>query len=198
MKLLFIDACQRGEKISRTSSLARAFLEAFREASPSSSVSAVALRDMDLRPFKGSDVERREALIDDGKLNHPMFELANQFAAANRILVAAPYWDYMFPAALKTYIEHIMVRNINFYYNEKGPVGLCRADRLAYLTTAGSPMACNDWGSAYLRAICSMVGIERFDAISAEGLDVEGWDVEGEMKKAREKARALGSSFALD
>lgn len=57
---------------------------------------------------------------------------------ADVILVGAPYWEYQFPALLRCYVEHISVSGLTFAYGEDGrPHGLCKGDRLFYLTTAG-------------------------------------------------------------
>ena len=56
-----------------------------------------------------------------------MFCYARQFAAADRIVIAAPLWDLSFPAQLKVYLENIYVTGIVTKYSEAGePVGLCR------------------------------------------------------------------------
>ena len=34
-----------------------------------------------------------------------MFDLAGQFAGADTIVIAAPFWDLSFPAALKQYMQ---------------------------------------------------------------------------------------------
>ena len=67
-----------------------------------------------------------------------MFKYAKQFADSDTIVIAAPYWDLMFPALLKIYFEAITVTGITFKYSPEGqPIGLCKAKRLIYLTTAG-------------------------------------------------------------
>lgn len=67
-----------------------------------------------------------------------MFDYAHQFADADDIIIAAPYWDLGFPAQLKTYIENIYVPGIVSAYNDHGQsCGLCRARSLTYITTAG-------------------------------------------------------------
>ena len=51
-----------------------------------------------------------------------------QFAAADVIVIAAPYWDLMFPAVLKTYLENITVTGITFCYSDQGrPQSMCKA-----------------------------------------------------------------------
>ena len=46
----------------------------------------------------------REELLDRGELDGEIFRYSHQFAAADRIVIAAPYWDLSFPAQLKIYI----------------------------------------------------------------------------------------------
>ena len=55
-----------------------------------------------------------------------------------------------FPALLKQYLEQISVVGITFKYSENGvPVGLCRADRLFYVTTAGGNEVPDIFGFGY-------------------------------------------------
>ena len=135
MSLLIVDACPRGEGLSRTLKLLDAFLQGYQ-----GERQLLRLAGCSLIPYDGAMVERREALIQAGRTQEPMFDLARQFAQADQILVAAPYWDLSFPSALKVYIEHIFARTITFMYDDSGPVGLCRARRMGLLTTAGSPI----------------------------------------------------------
>ena len=44
---------------------------------------------------------------------------AKQFAGADTIVIAAPFWDLSFPAILKTYIENIYVTGIVSRYSKK-------------------------------------------------------------------------------
>lgn len=59
-----------------------------------------------------------------------------------------------FPAMLKQYLEQVNVVGITFIYSEDGvPVGLCRANRLFYVTTAGGYYAPDIYGFGYLKAL---------------------------------------------
>lgn len=110
-------------------------------------------------------------------------------------MVAAPYWDFMFPSMLKVYIEHIFVRELTFRYQNGRSIGLCRAGRAAFLTTAGSPIGSLDFGADYLRAALAVLGIPRLDTVRAEGLDLEGADVSDIMKTAAHEAQSLARRF---
>ena len=130
---LFINSCVRNA--SRTERIARALLDRLGEA-----YTELRLESVGLQPLTGETLERRSALIEQGNYDVPMFDMAKQFAAADCIVIAAPFWDYSFPALLKTYLENIYVTGIVSRYGPDGqPVGLCRAKKLYYVTTAGGP-----------------------------------------------------------
>lgn len=191
MSLLIIDACPRGGQ-SRTLKLLDAFLEGY-----TGSSQTVHLCQMDLTPYDGAMVDHREALANAGRTGDPLYALARQFAQADDILIAAPYWDLSFPSVLKVYIEHIFARTITFIYDETGPVGLCRARRLGFLTTSGSPIPPGlNMGGDYLKAVGSMLGIPQFHQVSAQGLDIDGADVDAILQEACGRARSLGSAFS--
>lgn len=188
--LLFINACPRGED-SRTLWLCRAFLSAL---DARSSVREVRPK---LLPLDGETLARREALIDARAWDDPMFDAARAFLEADALLIGAPYWDLSFPASLKAYIEHVFVREMTFRYRDDQPIGLCRARRALFITTAGSPIGADDWGAGYLRAVCRMLGIPRFDALRAEGLDILGADVSAILDKASDEAREIARGWFM-
>lgn len=195
MKLLYIEACPRGRGQSRTLLLADAFLAAFQAAYPQADILRHDVAHMGLLPVDGPMLTRREALIDARAWADPLFAPARAFQAADGLLVAAPYWDLMFPAMLKTYIEHVFIRELTFRYERDMPIGLCTARRALCVTTAGSPIGSQDFGTAYLRATLAMLGIARFDGIAAEGLDIAGADPRALIARASEEAARLGGCF---
>ena len=125
-------------------------------------------------------IERREVLKNSGKYDDPMFDLGKDFANADTIVIAAPYYDLSFPAMLKQYFEQINVLGLTFTYSETGiPKGLCRAKSLYYITTAGGPILSDDFGFGYVKALANtFYGIKEVYQIKAEGLDVIGADVD--------------------
>ena len=169
-KLLYIDACVNRD-ISRTERLAQALLKEMNK-NGEYEVETLCLEDEDLKLFTG------------------MFDYAKQFASADRILVAAPYWDFTFPARMKCYLEQICVTGLTFTFSSKGiPGGLCHADSLHYVTTSGGSIGDLNLGYEYVEKLCKVYyGINKTVCYTAEGLDIEGNSVEEIMKAAEEKA----------
>ena len=196
MQVLLIDACPRPQGASRSRRLGEAFLEALRAQHSDLHLEVLRLNEMQLMPLTGEMEARRSELIDRCRLDDPMFAPARSFAAAELIAVCAPYWDFAFPASLKTLIEHVCVRTLTFTYENDRPVGLCRAQDLVYLTSAGGFIGENNWGGNYLRAVTGqLLGVERFHQVSAEGLDILGADPEAILAAAMERAAALAASL---
>ena len=125
----------------------------------------------------------------EGNLDHPMFDLARQFARAKTIVIAAPFWDLSFPAMLKQYLEIINVVGITFKYSEEGvPIGLCAADRLYYVSTAGGHYVPEEYGFGYVKALAQgYYGIAEVQKIEAVGLDIIGADVDAILAEAKQR-----------
>ena len=98
-ELLFINACVRGER-SRTLRLARTFLRTWTAQSAANLITERDLCAERLQPQYPEVLAERDALWAAGRLEQPMFEPARQFAAAGKIVIAAPFWDLDFPAVL--------------------------------------------------------------------------------------------------
>lgn len=196
MKLLLIDACvsQRGPA-SRTRALMEAFLESFRAARPEAEIETAVLERLDIAPFTPEALDRRDALARAGEFSAPVFGLARQFQRADRIAVAAPFWDLSFPAVLRVYIEHVYACGLCYHYEADGCHGDCRASRLAYLTTGGDLERPESLGVLYWRQLAAMFGIPRFDYVFAGGLDLDPAQAPSIMEDACARARALGREF---
>jgi len=192
-QLLFVNACMRGEQVSRTHRLCRAFLSAAQAADPSLQVVEHDLTRMALQPVSAQLLAQKEALCDAGDWSHPLLQPALTFAQSELVLIGAPYWDLSFPAALKIWVENMYVRNLTFRYTPEGePQCLTQVQRSAYITTAGSPIGDHDWGYRYMRAVLGVLGRGECISVRAEGLDIAGWDAEGRLRRAEEEARRAG------
>ena len=194
-KVLFVDCCIRREH-SRSKQLAEFFLGELQKKGEYE-IETLCLMDENLSYFSEGFFLQREALLAEGKLDHPRFRYAHQFAEADKIVIAAPFWDLSFPALLKVYIENLCVDSITFHTDEHGLHGLCKADHMVFLTARGafytdSPL---EQGSRYLEQMAGFFGIEKYDCVAAEGLDIGAWPVEELMDKAKVQAAEVAKKF---
>ena len=120
MSILFINACVREN--SRTLVLVKNILKDM-----SGEIIEVNLNKENIVSLNRELLEKRESLIHSGNKTDPMFRYAKQFAEADEIVIAAPFWDLAFPAILKSYMEQITVSGITFEYINGRPSGLCAA-----------------------------------------------------------------------
>lgn len=193
-KALIVDCCLRGEA-SRT----RRLMEAFIEALPGDfEVETLVLEEEGLNPLTGAHFRQRDRLLQARAFDHPRFRYARQFAEADVVCVAAPFWDLSFPALLKIYIEQVSVDGITFGAQDNRLVGLCRGADLVFLTTRGGIYAQNaplEMGSRYMDALHTFFGFDRYTCVAAEGLDIEGFDAEGILAKAMAEAKQVAKGL---
>ena len=180
--ILFVNACVRPQ--SRTKRLANYILQ-----KTGQDVKELVLEKENLIPLNRKTLKRRTKLASSGNFDDTMFDLAKDFAAAEKIVIAAPYWDLSFPASLKCYIEQINVIGLTFAYNATGkPYGLCKADELIYVTTSGGKILNEDFGFGYIKSLAQhFYGIKKVSCFKAENLDLIGADVESILQRTEKE-----------
>ncbi len=186
--ILYVKACPRAD--SRTDRLARLLLKKL-ERETGMEMETVDLETEALQPLNAERLARRSALIEAGDYSDPLFRHAKQFAAADIIVIAAPFWDLSYPACLKIYLENVYVSGLVSVYDAAGvPRGLCRAEKLYYVTTAGGPYQ-PDYSYAQIRDLAlHYFGIGETALLKAELLDIIGNDPE-QILQAAAKAYEL-------
>ena len=118
--------------------------------------------------------------------------LAKRIAAADRIVIAAPFWDMSFPSALKVFFENMSLFGITFDTNEKECYGLCKAEKVMYITTRGMNIATGDpleQATPYIKALSHLWGLGELTVISAQNLD---YSTPEEVEQMIDKAVAEG------
>ncbi len=169
--ILYVNSCVRED--SRTDYLARKLL-----AKLNGDVTEINLETAGFEPLNKKSLEERTRLINQNDYSHKMFAPAKLFASADKIVISAPFWDYSFPSSLKVFIENIYVTGITTELGAHGiPHGLCKADELYYVTTAGGAFI-PDFSFDYIKATASAFGIKNVKLIKAEMLDVHHCDSE--------------------
>jgi len=166
-KLVVIDACVR-QKQSRTWRIAESIVDALMKRYETT---VYHLPEMEyifpLNP--GTFAERG-----NGKTPQWAVDCAKTIAEADRILIAAPFWDMSFPAVLKAFIEQTSLYDITFADNGKECVGLCKCEKVLYITTRGMDISTGDpleQATPYLKALSRLWGLGDIICISAQKMD---------------------------
>lgn len=190
-KVLYVDSCLRAEE-SRTKLIADALIGKLQK-SGLFEIETVVVDKTPLMPLGAKELEYRTRLLNEQKTDDPLFNCAKQFAAADLVVVAAPFWDMGIPAKLKTYFENVSVAGFTFAVTASGDfVGGCKAERMVYVTTRGMDIDDGhilEQASPYLRALGLFFGINNFEMVSAYGLDiVSAAEIERRIEEAKQAA----------
>ncbi len=193
--ILFINGCIRGEK-SNTLRLAKSFLAEFEQGQ----ITEVDLNELNLAPLNRESLNKRDSDISALNYDSPEFLLAKQFKNADLIVLAAPFWEGTFPALMHVYLENICVSGLTFELHRTGYTGLCKAKDAVFFTTRGGiyesgPAKEDEHATGVLKTVFTMLGIENLTALSAEGLDIRGAEVETIIKEAEAKAKKLAETL---
>lgn len=184
--VLLINACVRSQ--SRTKRLADELMKKL-----GGPVREVRLWEIDLPLVDEAFIQKREELVNQGAFDSPVLALAKEFAAADTIVIAAPFYDLSFPALLKQYLEQVCVIGITFDYGPDGTaVGRCKASSLYYVATAGGTFFPEEYGFGYVKALAqNFYGIPDVRLIKAAGFDIEGADEAKILREAIENIKAM-------
>ena len=191
MKILYIDACIRDE-LSRTKKIATPIINKLKE---KHEVETLTLNELNLQIVdKALITKRNNKEIDDEVLSW-----GHKVASADKIVIAAPFWDMSFPAALKNFFELCSIFEVTFSSNEKECYGLCKAATLLYITTRGMDIHTGDTLEAatpYLKALMWLWGINNLKVVEATNMDyVSEKEIESKINKAIEDGFKIIEKF---
>lgn len=166
-KLVFIDACVR-KNDSRTLRIAEAVVAALSERYQ---IVRYSIPEMEgIVPLDPVLFEERG----QGSIPSWAVQAARDIADADRIVIAAPFWDMSFPAALKCFFEQTSLFDITFTDNGKTCAGLCKVPKILYITTRGMDIPTGDpreQATPYLKALGTLWNLGELTTISACNMD---------------------------
>ena len=190
-KLLYIDACIRDE-LSRTKRIATPIVEALKQ---KYEVQTLVINDLDLSIVKKELITKRN----NGVIDPQVMSWAESVRDADRIVIAAPFWDMSFPAALKNFLELCSIFDVTFKSDEKTCYGNCKAEKMLYITTRGMDISTGDvleQGTPYLKAISWLWGIGPMQVVSAQNMDyLSEKEIEERINKAISEGLRIAEEF---
>lgn len=163
--LIYINACMRAG--SRTLRIATPIIEELRKRYKVETV------DLTKNLYQVADNYTLEDR-NQGIVPQEHVALAKKIAAADRIVIAAPFWDMSFPSALKVFFENMSLFGVTFDSNDKECYGLCKAEKVMYITTRGMDISTSDpleQATPYIKALSHLWGWGELTVISAQNMD---------------------------
>lgn len=190
-KLLYIDACIRDDE-SRTKRIAEPIVKALEK---KYDVQRFVLNDMDLEIVQRDLIRKRL----NGMIDATVMSWAETVRDADRIVIAAPFWDMSIPAALKNFIELCSILDVTFKTNDKTCYGNCKAEKLLFITTRGMDIPTGDvreQATSYLKALSWLWGIGPMQVVSAQNMDyVSDSEIEEKIQAAIKAGLLIAEKF---
>jgi len=206
--LLHIESSPRKTR-SASLDVARAYLEAYRDAQPDHSIDVLDLWAIELPEFDGDALDAKYADLSGTQLSEAqqgawevIRQLAQRLHEADTLLFSVPLWNFSIPYKLKHFIDVVSQRTILFSFDERGSRGLLEdkkavliyARGLDYSIDSGTPAHSFDFQQPFMEAWLRFVGITDVESIVVEKT-LLGPEVDRAARQAaRERAAALGGT----
>jgi FMN-dependent NADH-azoreductase len=172
-QLLYIEASPLKEA-STSTAVAKAWLEAWRNAHPDSSVDIVNVWDLALPSFdadmiaaKFAVMRKQDATAEQQRLWAQAVAMAQRFNAADEYLISTPMWNFGVPYRLKHFIDIVTLPGQNWRWSkEEGYVSLLPGKRatLVYSSAGDYPVHpredASDFVKPFLRRWLQFLGID--------------------------------------
>lgn len=190
-KLLYIDACIRDEE-SRTKRIAEPIVKALEG---KYDIQRYTLNDMNLSIVQKDLVKKRNS----GIIDPMVMTWAETVRDADRIVIAAPFWDMSIPAALKNFFELCSILDVTFKTNDKTCYGNCSAEKMLFITTRGMDIPTGDvreQATSYLKALSWLWGIGPLQVVAAQNMDyASAAEIEEKIGVAIQEGLAIVNDF---
>jgi FMN-dependent NADH-azoreductase len=188
--LVVINACMREE--SRTQKILDGLLGVLGK---KYNIEIIDLSTLNMSWIGEKDLKDR----DNGYVPEKFVSMSKKVANADRLVIAAPFWDMSFPSALKVFFENMSLFGITFNTNEKECYGLCKAEKVMYITSRGMNISTGDpleQATPYIRAISHLWGWGELSVVAAQNMDYSSAEeIEERIAKAIEDGLEICKTF---
>ena len=197
--LLYVHANPKPKGSSRTLRISHAFVEEYKKSHPEDKVIELDLYKEDIGFLNSESVLMHNVQPGEGR-EHPQLKYAYQFLEADKVVIAAPFWNLSFPAIIKAYLDYVTVSGITFQYTSQGPVGQCQGKKAIHIVTRGGeysqePLASLELGDRYLKTLFNFLGFDEYSTMAIENMDRTNTDVEAVLDAASEEAQKKARAF---
>ncbi|MDP5276585.1 FMN-dependent NADH-azoreductase [Chengkuizengella axinellae] len=204
--LLYVKGNPKQDKDSYSLRLGNAFIETYKAENLNDEVveldlykEEIPLIDGDILSAWGKFASNQELTQAEQEKVGKMNELTEQFLQADKVIFAAPMWNFGYPPMVKAYIDSIAIAGKTFKYTENGPVGLAGDKSVVLLEVRGGiysegPAKGAQHTESYLQTVMGFLGIQNFQAVVCEGVNMGG-NPEDIYQAAENKAKDVAKSF---
>ena len=208
-KVLFIQASGRGER-SKSITVGKAFLEAYKNHHPDDEVVILDLFDADLPSFDGESINAKYAIMHGEKFSSQQEHLWRQivrviedFKSADKYVLATGMWNFTIPYRLKQYVDLLVQPGYTFSYSDQsGYQGLVRSKPLLAIYarggeySPGSDAEAFDMQKKYIELIFGFMGFENIRSIIVEPTLQGGPEIAAQkLTEAIKKAQIMAVEF---
>jgi FMN-dependent NADH-azoreductase len=209
--LLHIESSPR-KKRSASLDVARAYLDAYRDAHPDHRIDVLDLWSVEMPEFDGDALDAKYADLSGTPLSENqqqawtnIRELARRLHDADTLLFSVPLWNFSIPYKLKHFIDVVSQRGILFSFDERGLQGLLKdkkavviyARGLDYSVDSNTAAHSFDFQRPFMEAWLRSVGVSDVKSIVVEKT-LLGPEVDyASRQAAREQAMALARAASV-
>ncbi|MHC4524767.1 MAG: FMN-dependent NADH-azoreductase [Planctomycetota bacterium] len=207
-KVLYIQASPRKER-SKSTQVATAFLESYRQSHPNDTVETFNIFEEDLPSFDGLKVQAKYTIL-HGKEHTPeerqawdaVERVITHFKAADKYVLSLPMWNFSIPYRLKQYIDILIQPGYTFTANENGYEGLIKGKPITVVYARGGTYVegteaeAFDMQKKYIELVLGFMGFQNIYSIVVEPtLQGDSNDIQRISDASIRKAQTLGSDF---
>lgn len=190
-KIIYVNAIIRKDE-SRTKRLADAIISSIKD---EVELKEINLNELPLNPYNEVTYEDK---VNNGT-EELFYNLSKEIAGSDGLIIASPFWDMSFPSLLKSFLEKISLFDVMFVSDDKRCIGIAKCPFMYYIVTRGMDIKDGDeleQGTPYLKALCWLWGIKRFEVTSASNFDYLPNDaidkeIENKIKEGRKLIKSL-------
>ena len=205
--LVYIEASPM-QAASTSTSVATAWLDAWRQAHPEDTVDTINVWDIDLPPFDADMIAAKFAVLRAQNATAPQQALwaravavSQRFNAADQFLFSLPMWNFGIPYRLKHFIDVVTLPGQNWTWSRATGYQSLLAGKsatLVYSSAGAYPLRPDeddsDFQKPYMRRWLHFLDIEVTAEISAAPTLVPPEELAATRAGARERARALAAT----
>ena len=165
-KIIYVNSIIRKDE-SRTKRLIDGILDGIKG---EVELKEINLNELNLNPYNEVSYANK---VKNGT-EEPFYELSKEIANSDGLIIASPFWDMSIPAMLKSFLEKISLFDVMFVSDNKRCHGIAKCPFMYYVTTRGMNIHDGDeleQGTSYLKALCWLWGIKRFEVTSCCNFD---------------------------